>query len=363
MGSNIIPFSAEGALPARLANRGERSTSINKDVVRAPAYPTLSIKGKVFTIVKDGQKKILTKPDEPDEVAQSIGVVVLRANMGSKNFYRNGFKEGDASPPDCWSHDGIVPSPNAREPQAKKCALCPHNVWGSRISNDGDRPGEEKKGKACSDQGRLAVAAPDAMDKGAMLLRVPPASIKNWRAAVKVIDGRKLDYNEVVFKVSFDPQQASPMLMFKPIGILQDAEYEVAKGQYDTELVRSIVGLDDHFEETPEPQAPVSGDELDAALAARDATRKAAETSAPAPAASPAPTPAPTAAPRRAKAPAPTAAPAPAVDESELDGVLGTTAAPAPAPAAPAAAPTPPAASGGGDLLSDLDALLGGTDD
>jgi hypothetical protein len=363
MGSmSLVPFDSSDKLPARLAGRTERASSINKDVVRAPAYPSMSIKGKVFTIVKDGVKKILTKPDDPDEVAQNIGVVMLRANMGSKNFYLNGYVEGqsDGNRPDCFSNDGVAPHPNSPAPQAKKCAVCPHNQWGSRVSADGDRPGTEKKGKACSDQARLAIAAPDKLED-AMLLRVPPASLKNLRAAIKLVDGRKLDYNEVVMKVGFDPQAASPTLTFKPVGILGDAEYEKAKEQYDSELVRSIVGLEDHFEEAaPVQDSPVSTDELDAALAARDASRRASESSAGA--AAPAPAPAPSK--RTARAPA--AAPKPAVTEQDLDDILPSTAAPAAAPApAPTPAPSaPPAASsGGGDLMSDLDALLGGTDD
>lgn len=353
---NIVPFKDDSALPAYLQSAAV-NPSINKDVVRAAAFPNMSIKGKVFTIVKDGVKKLLTKPDEPDEVAQSIGVVVLRANMASHVLYLAKFADGtsDGQRPDCYSYDGVAPSPNSPNPQSKKCAVCPHRVWGSRIG-DGDQDGGERKGRACSDNARLAIAAPDTLDQP-MLLRVPPASLKNWRDAVKILDARKIPYNAAIIKISFDPEKPSPTLKFKPVGLLGEPDFNAANAAYDSELVRAIAGVDDHGQEAAlvEPAPPVSGDELDAAIAARDASSKAAApapvpTQAPAPAPTAAPTPAPTAAPvKRAKA-------APKVEAADVEQAIGGQAA-APAPAAP------PADSGMGSLLADIDSLLGGKDD
>lgn len=344
---NLVPFDKPGTnLPAYLSDPTALG-DINKDVVRAAQFPTMSIKGKVFTLNKDGVKKMLTKPDDPDEVAQSIGVVILRANMAAKVFYLKKFDNdnSDGAPPDCYSYDTITPSQHAPNPQSKKCATCPHHVWGSRV-NDGDRPGEEKKGRACSDTGRLAIAAPDKLED-AMLMRVPPASLRNLRDAVKVINQRKVPYNAVIMKISFDPEQASPCLKFKPIAFLEEADYAKVKNEvYDGELVRGICGLDDIQDVAPTADAPgpVSTDELDAAIAARAATQKARET-APAPAAAtPAATPAP--APVAAKT---AARKAPKVDPDEL--------------AAAVASPAPAADGGVGSLLSDIDSLLGSSDD
>lgn len=343
--SQLIPFESQAGLPAYLTNASPTLADINKDLVRAAQFPTMSIKGKVFTLNRDGVKKILTKPDEPDEVAQSIGVVIVRATMTNKVFYLKKFSESDSDGqrPDCYSHDGVAPSAHAPTPQAKKCAVCPHNQWGSRVG-DGDKPGDERKGKACADTARLAIATPDSPEKP-MLLRVPPASLKNLREAVKIVNQRKIPYNATVMKISFDPEAASPTLKFKPIGLLPDTGYAKVTEVYDNEVVRAIVGLDEHTEEAPEPAAPIQADELDAAIAARAAASKAAAP-APAPAAPEAAAPA---KPRRAaKPPAPEAEAAP----------------PAAAPAAKPPAPAPAQDSGLGDMLSDIDALLGGdTDD
>lgn len=355
---NIVPFSPDTALPAYLS-ADTSFLDINKEVVRAQGFPTLSIKGMKFTITKDGVKRIVTKPDDDDEVAQHLGVVFLRANMNAKTFYMKKYEEGesDKTLPTCYSQDGIEPSSNAQDPQAKKCAICPQNQWGSKVSDAG------KEGKNCQDNARIAVSAPDNLDP--MLLRVPPASLKPLREMLKVIAARKVPYNAVVVKVGFDRESPSPKLTFKPVGLMDDKGYANVRDMYDSELVRAIVGLDDFGMEPHAPKAEpsVSADELDAAMAAREVTKKAA--------AKPEPE-----APKKA-APKP----APVDDEDELDAILNTKSKPKakpvvdeddePAPpkkAKPEPKPEPKAEapakkSGASDLLADLDDLLGNKDD
>lgn len=348
---NIVPFNNESALPAYLSADAS-FLDINKEVVRAQGFPTLSIKGMKFTITKDGVKRIVTKPDDDDEVAQHLGVVFLRANMNAKTFYAKKYEEGesDNTRPTCYSQDGVEPSSNAAEPQAKKCALCPQNQWGSKVSDAG------KEGKNCQDNARIAVSAPDNLDP--MLLRVPPASLKPLREMLKVIAARKVPYNAVVVKVGFDRESPSPKLTFKPVGLMDDKGYGAVRDMYDSETVRAIVGLDDFGMEphAPKVESAVSTDELDAALAAREVTKKAAAKAEPKPEPE---------APKKAK-------PA-VVDDDELDAILAKPKAkpapvedePAPkkAKAEPKPEPAPAKKSGASDLLADLDDLLGTKDD
>ncbi len=340
----LVPFDSSSALPAYLSADAS-FLDINKEVVRAQGFPTLSIKGMKFTITKDGVKKIVTKPDDEDEVAQSLGVVFIRANMNAKTFYAKKYVEGESDNvrPTCYSQDGAVPSSHAAEPQAAKCALCKHNQWGSR-TGDGDKEGESK-GKACQDNARIAVSAPDSLDP--MLLRVPPASLKPLREMLKIVAARKVPYNAVVVKVGFDREAPSPKLTFKPVGLMDDVGYG---------SVRDITGLDDFGMEPAAPKAPaVDADELDAALAAREVTRKAAAKPAPAPVTEDdldeviAP---------KAKAVEPPKKAKPAPVEVDTDDE------PAPPKKAKKAEPEPVAKkSGGSDLLADLDDLLGNKDD
>lgn len=355
---NIVPFNSESfSVPAYLLDDGDAGTpGINSDVLNAAAFPSISIKGKRFTIARDGVKTTLMKPNDPDEVAQSIGVVALRINMKAKTFYAKKYSEGDSDGvrPDCYSFDGIAPSPNSPDRQSDRCATCRNNVWGSRVNDDG-----EAKGRLCADNARIAVATPDKLDDP-LLLRVPPASLKPLREAIKQINVRKIPYNAVVLKVGFDIEAASPQLTFRPVGLLPESEYLKAKEQYDEETVRGIVGVDDVGEVHDHAGEAAGMDELDAALAAREATQRAKAAAKP------------------ASAPATSTRPARSAPiEVDDDDLLGAeTAAPAPAPTpAPAAskpatrsrkpaaaAPAPttePEPAPSSSILDDLDAILG----
>jgi hypothetical protein len=330
----IVPFESQSNLPAYLSE-APGLLDINKEVVRAAAFPVMSIKGMKFTMVQDGVRRVLTKPDDPEEVAQSIGVVFLRANMHAKTFYAKKYSEGDSdgARPDCYSYDGVAPSANAQAPQAKKCAVCPHNQWGSRVG-DGDQSGEGK-GKACQDNARIAISTPDNMNP--TLLRVPPASLKGLKEMLKVVASRKVPYNAVVVKIGFDREAPSPKLTFKPVGLMDDAGYQRVKALYEDDVVRAVVGLDDLAADPAEVKVEpkVDADELDAALAARAVTQKAKEKAKPV---------------QEDEAPAPKAEKKAKVkvevDEDE-----------APAPKAEKKA------SAASDLLADLDDLLGSKDD
>lgn len=283
MGNQVIPF--ESNLPAHLAALGDVSTD---DLISGASggFPVVSIKGKVFHIIRGDEHTLVTKPDSEDgEPASSIEVVILKANKAlSKTYYTDGYVEGAAEKPTCYSNDGVTPAADAQEPQAQKCATCPHNVWGSKISENGS------KVKACSDFRRLAIA-PIGQLNDPMLLRVPAASLKTLMHYGDALKKRGVKYPLVSTKIGFDYTVAYPALTFKPVGFLSEEMVAKVAEMINSDLVAQIVGI---------------------------------QSGAPAPAAAPAPVPAP--------APKPTAAaptPAPA---------------PAPAPAAPKAAAKPAAA-------------------
>lgn len=168
--SQVIPFESAN-LPAFL----QETFGLTNDLLVSGGggYPTVSIKGKVFTLKRGDEKTLIT--DSNDEPARSLEVVILKAGPAgdklSKVYYASGYTEGSDAKPLCYSNDGIAPGVNATEPQAKTCATCPKNVWGSHVSEDG------KKGKACSDSKRLAIA-PAGQVNDPMLIRVPAASLK-----------------------------------------------------------------------------------------------------------------------------------------------------------------------------------------
>jgi hypothetical protein len=237
---NIIPFDGAGKnLPSYL--KSFNISEINADLTAhaGGGFPVISIKGKVFAIVRDGERTVLPNPKDPESPATAIDVVLLKANKGtSKVFYLKGYDKdnSEGQKPDCYSSDGIAPAADAQTPQAKKCATCPHNQWGSKISDKG-----ATKGKACSDTVRMAVAAAGQVNDP-MLLRVPPASIKALGEYGQMLAKRGVGYNMVVTKVAFDMEAESPKLTFKPVGFLDDAAFAEVQETIQSDLVANILG-------------------------------------------------------------------------------------------------------------------------
>jgi len=243
-----IVISKAAGLPAFLKNvKIESELTAN---VGAGGFPVMSIKGKVFTLVKDGERETLMNPSDPDEPATSINVVLLKANAGlSKVWYAKNYVEGSDAKPDCFSHNGDVPDPSVENAPASKCSLCPKNQWGSKISDDG------RKMKACSDSRRLAIANPDDLEQP-MLLRVPAASLKPLAEFGAELEKRGIPYNACVTKIGFDHEAASPKLTFKRVGFVTEADYKKITGAVAGEKVQTILGTShvdaEEFEATPE---------------------------------------------------------------------------------------------------------------
>lgn len=300
---NIIPFDSGSNLPAFLKKVDVAALNSDLTAHAGGGFPVISIKGKVFAVVRDGEREIQMNPKDPDSAATSLNVVLLKANKGtSKVFYIKGYdKDSEGQKPDCYSQDGIEPAADSQNKQAKKCATCPHNQWGSRVSEKG-----ATKGKACSDTVRMAVA-PAGQINDAMLLRVPPASIKALGEYGQMLAKRGVGYNMVVTKVGFDLQAESPKLTFSAIGLLDDDGFAEVQEIAASDVVSNILGSsvvaaiaaeapDEPEEEAPAPKAK-----------AKPVVEEPAEEEAPKPAAKP----------KAAAKPAPK--PAPVDDDMDLD--------------------------------------------
>lgn len=235
--SNIIPFDS-GTLPAYLKSPNRAVANDDLTAHAGSGFPVMSIKGKNFTVVRDGERTVLTKEVDGETMAvQSIEVVLVKANKGtSKVFYAKGYQEGsEATKPDCFSNTGDKPDASVAQPQCKSCAVCPHNQWGSKIGDNGG------KGKACQDSVRMAIATPDLINDP-YLLRVPPASIKSLGEYGKMLHKRGVGYNMVVTRIGFDMESPTPKLTFKPTGLLSDSAYAQVQEVVASETVSSILG-------------------------------------------------------------------------------------------------------------------------
>lgn len=306
----------EGKVPAYLAKFAAFAVSdLTANV--GSGFPVMSIKGKVFALVRSGDRETIMNPNDADEVATSINIVVMKANSAlSKIWYAKSFVEGSDAKPDCFSHNGVVPDPTVEKPQASKCTICAKNQWGSKITDDG------KKLKACSDSRRVAIARPDALDEPIML-RVPAGSLKNLAEFGADLAKRGIPYSAVVTKLSFDREQASPKLTFKPVDGLEEAEFKKVQEVITGDTVQSILGVSGEApvvpDEAPDAEAPAEAPAPEAKVTPKP-TPVAAKVAKPKPAPEP-----------EAEAPAPVKA-APKVAkvveassslEDELDNLLG----------------------------------------
>lgn len=233
---DIIPFES-GAVPAHI-REGFGGLDANNDLasgVVAGGYPVISYKGNRWHVVEGGTRNLVTNED--GDPRSSIEVVILKSNPNlSKIYYEGGYEEGSTAKPTCYSNDGVAPASDATDAQATKCAVCPHNAWGSRITENGS------KGKACADLRRIAVAPSGDLGKP-MLLRIPAASLKELSQYAEMLNRRKAPYSAVVTKIGFDPEVAYQKMKFRAVRWLDEAEVETTMGAAKLDVVNRIVGL------------------------------------------------------------------------------------------------------------------------
>jgi hypothetical protein len=244
---DIIPFDSKN-LPAHLANFDLKGLSDGLGSHVSGGFPIISIKGKVFATVRDGERHVLPNPKDPDSPATSIEVVIIKTNKEpSKVFYAKGYQEGGENiKPDCFSNDGLAPDASVENPQAKKCALCPHNQWGAKVGENG------KKGKACGDSIRIAVAQPDLINDP-YLLRVPAASIKPLREYVSGVEKRGVAVPMLLTRIGFDMEAPTPKLTFKGMGFLDASTVQAVTEARNSDVVANILGVGDNSNHYVEP--------------------------------------------------------------------------------------------------------------
>ena len=253
MSNDMIAIKAS-SLPAHLRKK-EKAQNPFAAAVSSGGFPLISIKGKVFHVVRGDERTLVTKPNDEDEAAGSLEVVIIAANPNkSKVYYAHGYEEGSSAKPECYSNDGIQPAADAEDPQSNKCATCPHNQWGSRITDNGS------KGKACADSMRLAVA-PAGQLNDPMLLRVPAASLKVLGSYGSQLAKRGVGPEHVVTKISFDYNVAHPSLLFKAVRFIDEdqlAEIEQVL-QDEEEVIGNITGVSGGTMSESEVEGDIAG--------------------------------------------------------------------------------------------------------
>jgi len=349
--TNLVPFEVPAGLLAELMGMFPENSNSDLTEGVAMSFAVVTFRGKVWRVRYKGEDRVIKLPTG-DPASSIIAVIVKSSPAVSKLYYSKQYTEGDDAPPLCYSLDGVRPDNGSVEKQSPTCAACPHNVWGSRITEQGS------KAKACADNRRIAVVPyPDIRNEmfgGPMLLRIPPTSLQElWRFG-NTLKQSGLPYQAVVVKISFDYDVAYPKLVFSAIRPLTTDEAQQVREHMDSDTVLRML------------MEPVPGDETGASA---EATTAAAEPDEPAPEEKPAPKPKP--APEPAQAPVEAkAVPKEEPVQTAMELGMGISMgdpdpAPAKAAAKPAAKPSPakaavaPADVIGSELNSMISGLLG----
>ena len=262
--SNSVPFQSQEGMPALFQEMfGEVGLSDDLIANVGMGFAYLSIKGKTFKIVNGDAEDVLFSADGSGMPAQYLDIVVLKASRDmSKTYYLSGFAEDSHSPPDCASMNSIVPDPGVPAPQARSCAECEWNQWGSRVSTD---PGMESKGKACQDARRTAIVRLGAIDDP-LLVRIPPTSLKGLAEYGHTLSKRGVPYQAVITRIHFDHTVAYPKLMFQAVRYLSPEEAESIRdligspgqGIAPDPIIEQICGIVP-VRAAPQPPQPIAG--------------------------------------------------------------------------------------------------------
>lgn len=170
-----------------------------RDQVTAPSSNRITTKGKVFKL-PNGQ----TSPGPL--------IAIVLDFIAVNQYWAGVYNENQRSPADCQAVNRILkdlrPDP-ALSPklQHATCDGCPHDKWGT---------GPRNVGKACKNQRKLLIVAPDFTAKTEpMTIMVSPTGIKHWDKYVRDLAADGVMPVQMVTEISFDPSKSYPTLLFK----------------------------------------------------------------------------------------------------------------------------------------------------
>lgn len=195
--------------PARMQQQMAQAQEIVKgftDGIR-DSFPTVSFKGGKWAVKFQGVSSPIKTPDGYPSPYFDV-VLIEASNQLSKIFYNRQYSEGDISPPDCFSVNGIAPDPASPLRQSATCGACKQNVFGSRITSTG------KQGKACQDNRRVVVIVPHAPQLGPIMLRVPYSGLKPLKEYVQMLLQHGYEPGGCITRMTFGPDAAYPLLQF-----------------------------------------------------------------------------------------------------------------------------------------------------
>lgn len=200
----------------------------------------IGLKGNRFRQIIAGQEMGVWDENYLDVII--VGVVPTVSRL----FYSGTYKQdGDNAPPTCYSVDNVAPPIDLPSRQADKCDLCPQNIKGSRISNDG------VEGKACGYFRRLCIMLPgdttlyvlDVKSMGIFGESYKERGMFSLNDYAKFLNANGVDASNLVTRISFDTNQSVPKLMFKAARYIDPNELADVKQVADSGEVKDYLTI------------------------------------------------------------------------------------------------------------------------
>lgn len=250
MTNSLVPTNVQ--LPAHLTERMGNSSIAGAMVsgLGSTTFKRISKRGSRFRIRDGSTESVL-----PDTTLRCIIVGVGPEEGVTKSFYKGAYdpnaKDEDKKP-DCYSLDGVRPAADVKDQQSQSCASCPQNVWGSKISDSGN------KNKACSDQKLLAVISADdtSEEPEVYLYTVTPSELKEFGNYGKQLASKGWAPEVCVTNLTFDTTTSYPKVLFKFGGFVEEHMLPVIDTLVGSDLVNEITGKTQATAEPAEKPQP-----------------------------------------------------------------------------------------------------------
>ncbi len=230
--SNEISLFEQGSnvqLPAHLQKYTSHADAAAAMVTGFNSLPKISLKGKQFRYMKDDKEFVY-----PMGAPFNCVILAIDPPEGvAKSWYEEAYSSDNVELPDCFSADGKVPDSLAAKKQARSCAECPKNVFGSGT----DAQGNPSKGKACGDFKNLFVVEADKLDEQVSVLRVPATSLKNLSAYGRQLAQNKVAPQLLITQLTFTDSEF-PQLEFKAVRYLTEVDADKMIKRSDSDEVQ-----------------------------------------------------------------------------------------------------------------------------
>lgn len=152
IGGQMPAYMQELASQSSMGSFGDGFSGNRRVQLKGGQINFLAEDGKPMGTVQNADGTLTAFPQYTNSADIIILGIAPEGNTSYRTLYLTQYKEGESLPPDCWSADGVHPSPKSFAKQSDACASCPKNVAGTSSTG---------KGKACGSRKRLVVVFAD----------------------------------------------------------------------------------------------------------------------------------------------------------------------------------------------------------